>query len=336
MSMTRRSVLKAGTALVAGAYFTGPSQAAEFRYRLGLELRENEPLPVRMIAACKAIAEETGGRMQITGFPNGALGSPVETLNQVRTGAIEFLTSSFGILSTVERRAGLPTLGFIFDGYDKIWPAIDGDLGKYVKGVVEKRGELFMFDSVHDIGFRHVTSNRGFFIKPESIRSLRIRTPPSPFLTSLFKALGASPTPLAFGDLYSALQTGTVDAQENPLELVASFKFYEVQKFCTLTGHTWDGWVPVANKRAWERLPEDIRDVVARNFKKAAIEQRKDVFIQHKETRKLLEAKGMTFETPEAGIYRKTLQGTDFYSSWKSQIGDEGWAAIESVVGPIG
>lgn len=335
MSMTRRNILKASTALVVGAYFAGPSQAAEFQYRLGLELRENEPLPVRMTAACKAIAEETNGRLQITGFPNGALGSPVETLSQVRTGAIEFVTSSFGMLSTIERRAGLPTLGFIFDGYDKIWPAIDGKLGDYVKNAVEKRGELFVLEGVHDIGFRHVTSNRGFFTTPESIRGLRIRTPPSPFLTSLFKALGASPTPLAFGDLYSALQTGTVDAQENPLELVASYKFYEVQKFGTLTGHTWDGWVPVANKRAWERLPEDIRDVVARNFKNAALEQRKDVYIQHEETRQALQAQGMTFEAPEVGIFRRTLQETDFYSNWKSQIGAEGWTAVEAVVGKL-
>jgi tripartite ATP-independent transporter DctP family solute receptor len=227
-------------------------------------------------------------------------------------------------------------LGFIFDDYDKIWPAIDGDLGKYVKSVVEKRGELYMFDGVHDIGFRHVTSNRGFFSEPASLKGLRIRTPPTPFLTSLFKALGASPTPIAFSDLYSALQTGTVDAQENPLAVIVSYKFYEVQKFATLTGHTWDGWVPVANKAAWQRLPEDIRQVVVRNFRSAALAQRQDVALQNQENGKALEAQGMKLEAPEKGIYRRALDGTDFYSSWRSSIGEEGWAAVETVAGKLG
>jgi TRAP-type transport system periplasmic protein len=336
MSTTRRNVLKGGGALVVGAYFIGQSQAAQFNYKLGLELRENEALPTRMLAACKKIAEETGGRMQINGFPNSALGNPVETLNQVRTGALEFLTSSFGILSTVERKAGLPTLGFIFNGYDNIWPAIDGNLGKYIKGEVEKRGELVMLDGIHDIGFRHVTSNRGFFTKPTDLKGVRIRTPPTPFLTSLFKALAASPTPLAFGDLYSALQTGTVDAQENPLDILASYKFYEVQKYCTLTGHTWDGWVPVANKRAWARLPEDIREVVARNFKEAAVQQRKDVAVQNEAVRATLETHGVKFGTPEAGVYRQALLATDFYSNWRKEIGEAGWAALEAGVGKLG
>ncbi|MFB9982410.1 TRAP transporter substrate-binding protein [Mesorhizobium newzealandense] len=335
-TMSRRNVLKLGGIAIASPFIIRNARAAEFNYKLGLELRDDQPLPKRMLEAAATIAEETNGRLQIQGFPNGALGNPVETLNQVRSGALEFLTSSFGILSTLDRRAGLPTLGFIFENYDQVWKAIDGDLGKYVAKVIAEHGELAVVDGIHDIGFRHVTSNNGLFAQPADLKGVRIRTPPTPFLTSLFSALGASPTPIAFGDLYSALQTGTVDAQENPLTVVASYKFYEVQKFCTLTSHTWDGWVPVANRAAWERLPEDIRQVVARNFQKAALQQRKDIATQVAAVRTDLDQKGLQFGSPGPGVYRKTLQGTQFYSDWKKQIGAEAWGVLEGAVGKLG
>lgn len=332
--MNRRTLLSTGAA-TAGAFFIRGAHAAEFNYKLGLELREDEPLPKRMLEACKAIAAETNGRLQIQGFPNGQLGNPQETLNQVRSGSLEFLTSSFGILSGVAPVAGMPTLGFIFDGYDKLWQAVDGELGQFVAKDIEKRGELVVLNGVHDIGFRHITSGRRPIAEPKDLKGFRIRTPPTPFLTSLFSALGASPTPIPFGDLYTALQTGTVDGQENPLTVVDSFKFYEVQKFCTLTSHTWDGWVPVANRAAWERLPEDLRRVVSRNFLKAAIQQRKDIAAQSAIVKAGLEKKGMQFHTPAPGAFQAVLRGTNFYSQWKGRIGSDGWAVLERAVGKL-
>lgn len=332
---TRRAVLKATGAALMASPFTSKARAAEFNYRLGLELRDDEPLPQRMLAACRAIAEETNGRLQIQGFPNGALGNPVETLNQVRSGSLEFLTSSYGILSGLDRKAGMPTLGFIFADYEKVWNAIDGDLGRYIAQEIGRRNELVVLDGVMDIGFRQITSKGRFFADPKELKGLRIRTPPSPFLTSLFTALGASPTPVAFGDLYSALQTGTVDGQENPLTVIEAYKFYEVQKSCTMTSHTWDGWVPVANRAAWQRLPEDIRDVVARNFKKAAIGQRKDTVAQNDRVEASLREKGLGFQTPAPGTYRSALQAAKFYSSWKDRLGAESWAVLEAVVGKL-
>lgn len=333
--LSRRHLLAAGVAATAGSFFIRSANAAEFNYKLGLELREDEPLPKRMLEACKAIATETNGRLQIQGFPNGQLGNAQETLSQVRTGSLEFLTSSFGLLSGVVPAAGIPTLGFLFDSYEKVWQAIDGELGAYIAKDVEKRGELVVLNGVHDIGFRHITSNRRFMMEPKDLKGFKIRTPPTPFLTSLFSALGASPTPIPFGDLYTSLQTGTVDGQENPLTVVDSFKFYEVQKFCTLTSHTWDGWVPVANRAAWERLPQDIRRVVSKHFLNAAIQQRKDIVAQSATVRIALEKKGMQFQTPAPGVYRDALRATSFYAQWKTKIAPEGWAVLERTVGKL-
>jgi len=334
-ALSRRQVLAAGMAATGGNFFIRGASAAEFNYKLGLELRADEALPKRMLEACKAIAAETNGRLQIQGFPNGQLGNAQETLNQVRSGSLEFLTSSYGMLSGIVPAAGTPTLGFLFDSHDKVWQAIDGELGTHIAKEVEKRGELVVLKGVHDIGFRHITSNRRFMTEPKDLKGFKIRTPPTPFLTSLFSALGASPTPIPFGDLYTSLQTGTVDGQENPLTVVDSFKFYEVQKFCTLTSHTWDGWVPVAHRGAWERLPQDLRQVVAKHFLNAAIQQRKDIAAQSAAVRIALEKKGMQFQTPAAGVYRDALRATSFYPQWNRKIGPDAWAVLERAVGKL-
>jgi TRAP-type transport system periplasmic protein len=268
-------------------------------------------------------------------FDTVRLGNPPETLDQVRSGALEFLTSSYGMLSGVTPEAGLPTLGFIFDGYDKLWTAIDGDLGIYINGEIEKPGDIVVLPGVHDVGFRQITSNKGFFLTPGELKGLRVRTPPSPYLTTLFKSLGASPTPIGWGDLYTSLQTGTVDGQENPLTLIDSAKLYEVQRFCTLTSHSWDGWVPIANRAAWNRLPPDIQKVVEKQFRNAAILQRGDLASQTAAVRASLEKKGLRFQAPLPGVYRNVLRATSFYANWKSKMGAQAWAVLERNVGRL-
>jgi len=332
--ITRRRLCAATVLLPAAAAFAPRARAAEFSYKLGLELRDDQPLPRRMTEACKAILAESGGRLEIRPFPNAQLGSSQEMLTQVRQGSLEMVTTSFGLLSSVIPTAGLPTLGFIFDGYDKIWSAIDGDLGNFIGAEIRKRGELQVIAPVLDLGFRQLTSNKRPILEPKDLKGFRVRTPQTPFLTSLWSALGAAPTPLPFPDLYTALQTGLVDGQENPLTLVESFRFYEVQKYCTLTRHTWDGWLPVANTRAWERLPADLRSIVSSNFRKAALLQRKDVEAQNAAVQTALAAKGMQFY-PASTAFRDALRATDFYSQWKAKLGDAAWAALERNVGKL-
>ena len=98
-----------------------------------------------------------------------------------------------------------------------------------------------------------------------------MRVPPAPILTSLFQALGASPTPINFNELYSALQTKIVEGQENPLAIIATTKLYEVQKSLSMTGHVWDGYQILGNRRAWEKLPQDLKHMVARELAGAGL-----------------------------------------------------------------
>ena len=130
---------------------------------------------------------------------------------------------------------------------------------------------------IWDNGFRQITSSTREIKTPEDLKNFKIRVPPAPILTSLFKALDAGPSPINFNELYSSLQTKVVDGQENPLPIIATTRLYEVQKSCSLTGHVWDGYWILGNKRAWERLPQDVRDVVTRELDRSAVDERADI-----------------------------------------------------------
>ena len=177
IDISRRRLCAATALAPAAAMLPRAARAAEFNYKLGLELRDDQPLPRRMTEACKAILAESGGRLNIRPFPNAQLGSSQEMLTQVRQGSLEMVTTSFGLLSSVIPTAGLPTLGFIFDGYEKLWPAIDGDLGSFVAGEIAKRGEIQLISPCLDLGFRQLTSNKRPILDPKDLKGFRVRTP---------------------------------------------------------------------------------------------------------------------------------------------------------------
>jgi TRAP-type C4-dicarboxylate transport system substrate-binding protein len=154
-------------------------------------------------------------------------------------------------------------------------------------------------------------------------------------LTSFFSAIGASPTPMNFAEVYSALQTKVIEGQENGLSLFATTRLYEVQKYCALTGHSWDGYWPLANRAAWQRLPDAIRDTVTLEIDRSVVDQRADVAERDRTLRSDLTTKGMVFRDVDKAKFRAMLAQTSYYKDWKGKYGDEAWGQLESVVGKL-
>ena len=202
-------------------------------------------------------------------FPSSQLGSDTDTLSQLRAGAVEFFTLSGLILSTLVPAASISGVGFAFPDYDAVWKAMDGNwartcVARSTQGPVRDGPHLGQrLSPGHDQQPRHRGS--------DDFRDLKIRVPVSPLWTSMFKALGSSPASINFNETYSALQTRVVDAQENPLAIIQTAKLYEVQKYCSMTNHMWDGFWFLGNRRAWEKLPADIREVVAKHINAAGM-----------------------------------------------------------------
>jgi TRAP-type C4-dicarboxylate transport system substrate-binding protein len=152
----------------------------------------------------------------------------------------------------------------------------------------------------------------------------------------MFSAFGASPTSIPLSEAYSALQTKIAEGQENPLAIIDSAKFYEVQKYCSLTNHAWDGFWLIASGRAWRSVPPDVQQLLAKHFNAAAKKQRVDGERGNVELQKALEAKGLVFNKTDPKQFRETLSKTSFYKDAKAKFGEEGWAALQKYSGAVG
>ncbi|MFC7397891.1 TRAP transporter substrate-binding protein [Chelatococcus sp. GCM10030263] len=336
MRTTRRSVLVGTAAAGFGLFSIRPSHAApEITLRLSNNVSADHPLSVRANQAAKRIAAETDGRVELKVFINSQLGADTDVLSQVRSGAIDFQMISGEVLSTMVPTAGMYAMGFAFPNYDKVWSAMDGDLGSYIRRQIEAAG-LYVMTRMWDNGFRQITSSSKEIKTPEDLRGFKIRVPVSPIYTSLFQALGASPVGLNFSELYSALQTGVVDGQENPLVVIQTARLYEVQKYCALTNHLWGGTWFIGNRARMEKLPPNLRDIVTKHINEAALDERADIAQTAAKVRADLSAKGMTISEPNLEPFKAMLNGSGFYAGWQKRVGDEAWALLEKYVGPLG
>ncbi|MBR3193969.1 TRAP transporter substrate-binding protein DctP, partial [Bosea sp. (in: a-proteobacteria)] len=176
-------------------------------------------------------------------------------------------------------------------------------------------------------------SSKGPIASPADLKGFKIRVPVSPLWTSMFKAFDSAPASINFAEVYTALQTKIVDGQENPLAIIATAKLFEVQKYLSLTNHMWDGFWFLANRRAWERLPQDLRTIVAKNIDAAALLERADVAKLNAGLQAELTSKGMVINETKADDFRAALQKAGFYGEWKGKYGDEAWAILEKAVG---
>jgi TRAP-type transport system periplasmic protein len=336
--MTRRGFLrttKAATGVSVFGILSRRGDAAEFAWRYATNLVPTHSMNVQLQHAVERIRQESGGRMEIQIFPNNQLGGDTDMLSQLRTGVIELFNLSGLILATVVPVASINGIGFAFKDYDQVWAAMDGGLGAYVRSAIEKSG-FFAFDKMWDNGYRQVTGSTHPINTPEDFNGFKIRVPVSPLWTSMFKRFRATPITINFSELYNALKTKFVDGQENPLSLIEYNKFYEVQKYVSLTNHMWDGFWSLANARAWAALPSVLQDIVASNINKAALEERHDIRKLNESLRDNLEQKSMIFNSTDPEKFRGTLRTSGFYTEWKEKYGSEAWAVFERQVGALG
>jgi tripartite ATP-independent transporter DctP family solute receptor len=338
MGFSRRALLKASAATAVmggvGAPLVARAQRAEFTYKFANNLPDTHPLNVRAREMAAAIKTETNGRFDLQIFPNNQLGSDTDVLSQLRSGAVEFFTMSGLILAILVPAASINGMGFAFPDYPTVWKAMDGDLGAYVRKEIAK-ANIVAFEKIWDNGFRQTTSSTRAINGPGDFKGFKIRVPVSPLWTSMFRAFDAAPASINFNEVYSALQTKIVEGQENPLALISTAKLYEVQKYCSLTNHMWDGYWFLANRRALEALPPDVRSVVEKNVNAAALRARDDTEKLNATVREELAGKGLLFNQPDLVPFREKLRSAGFYSEWKGKYGEEAWAILEKSVGKL-
>jgi tripartite ATP-independent transporter DctP family solute receptor len=332
--LSRRKAITGAAGISTASILHWPASAAEFSWKYGTVLPLTHPMVARIAEAAPKIKEATNGRFEFAVYPSSALGGDTAMLAQTISGALQMYSLAGDILAPRNPSFGILNIGFAFSGYGPNWAAVDGDVGAWMRGQIEKYG-LFALDKTFDHGFRNVTSRVKPIVTPEDLAGMKIRLPVAPTSIALFKSLGASPTALNFGEVYSALQTGVVDGQENPLQLIDEAKFYEVQKYVSMTRHSWVCIFCGFNQAAWKKLPPDIQDIIGHNITEAATLERADWQKLDETEVKSLEGHGMTFNTPEIEPFRAVARKNGFYTDMKKRMGDEAWALLEKYTGKL-
>lgn len=335
-SLTRRQfgALAAGSLALALPVRHGFAQAASIRLKYGTAFPADHPGTLRIKEAAEAIRKDTGGKVDLQVYPASQLGSEPDMISQTRAGAMDFMSTAGTNLQTLVPTAGINGVAFAFKDYATVWAAMDGDVGAHVRAALGKVN-LHVFEKCLDNGYRNITSASRPVQTPADLKGFKIRVPGIPLWISMFKALGASPTAIPFGELYSALQTRVVDGQENPLALIRSAKLYEVQKFCSLTAHTWDGHFIFGNARKFQALPKEVQASIATHFNSAALSQREDIARLNIDAQAELGKLGITLNRPDPAPFRQLLQSAGFYTEWKKKYGEEAWAKLEKYAGRL-
>ncbi len=334
VQISRRVVISGAGAVLAAPVISRSARAAEVTLKFANNASVDHPVNIRGNQVADRIKAETNGRVEMQVYANSQLGSDTDMLSQLRSGALEMMTMSGLILSILVPAASINGIGFAFPDYPTVWKAMDGDLGAYVRGQIGKFG-LVAMDRMWDNGFRQLTTSSKPVRTQRDLDGMKIRVPISPLWTSMFKALGSSPTGISFSEVYSALQTGVVDGQEQALAVIDTSKLYEVQKYCAVTNHMWDGYWWLVNRRTWDAIPADLRTIVARNINQGALDERNDVATLNAGLQATLEKKGLIFNSTGPETFIEALRKAKFYEEWKGKYGDEAWALLEKSTGKL-
>jgi tripartite ATP-independent transporter DctP family solute receptor len=334
-SLTRKQFLLGAGAAAGTVALSGPALAARpITIKFGLDVPLDHPTTQNAIAAGKRIARETKGRVKLEVFPANQLGNDDHMLSEVRSGAIQMMGIGDNILSGLVPSAAIDNLGFAFKDIQTAWTALDGKVGDIVRGDIAQHG-LYPMGRIWDEGFRDITSSTKPIKAPADLTGFKIRVPPSPISVSLFKHLGAAATSLNIAELYTALQTKVVDGQENPLGLIESQKFYQVQKYCSLTNHMWVGYWIIANENFWKGMPAADRKIVETAFNDQAPKQRAANNQLNTSIQGKLTQQGMVFNTTDPAQFQQALVKSGFYTEWKQKFGPALWGALEQYTGTL-
>jgi tripartite ATP-independent transporter DctP family solute receptor len=333
-NLNRRTLLAGGLIAPAALAACGKGPDAEIVWRLGTNLPISHPLSARMKEAAGRVYEKSGHRLFIEVYPSAQLGTDADMLAQVRAGAIQMLSISGLIMSILVPQTALSGIGFAFQDRQQLFNSMDGALGAEIKTALAQH-HLIATPKVFESGFRQITTSSRPINSPADLAGMKIRVPLGALWTSMFRAFCAAPTSINFSEVYSALQTRVVEGQENPLAVVDTGKLYEVQHYCALTNHMWDGFWLIQNQKALSRLPGDLRELIQFEFSGAAERQREDLAVLAETLPKKMQDEGLILNRPDTQIFRQHLRDKGFYAHWRSQLGESSWRTLESYVGGL-
>lgn len=254
-------VLKHIFAIMVLVVFSGvETKAVEFGLRLGHGAAPDNPRHLVAKDFADAVHQRSGGRIEIEIHHSESLGSDSQMAESLMLGKLDLSINSQGPIAAYIEKLNVIGLPFMFSSPAQAYRVLDGDIGAEIAKDLERKNMKIL--AYWDNGFRQITNNKRPLTTSVDLQGLRIRTPEDKLTTAIFKALGADPTPLAFGKLHEALRQDLFDGQENPLTNIYYSRLYEVQKYLSITNHKYECCPLVVSLRTWRTLPEELQKVL--------------------------------------------------------------------------
>lgn len=334
MTSRRTFVSGAAGAFASIGILRYPAGAAEFSYKFAHDDPASYAPSIRIAEAAEAIKRDSGGRLEVAVFPDSTLGGSTQLMGQLRLGAIQFLRQISGNVALVAPALGIDGLPYIFASSKEAEAARSGALGGYYRDAVSKIG-LHGFEKMWDYGYREIFNSTRPINVPDDLRGLKIRVPVIKEEVAFFKAIGSSPVPLNITELYTSLQTHVLDGGELPVAPIFSRKLFEVCKYLSLTSHISTGMMTLANGEAWNKLPRNLQEIVARNFASATLAANADVQKNDAAMVENLRKNGMTVNAADIGAFKAAVRKAGLYAQWKEVYGTKAWALLEQTTGSL-
>jgi len=298
---------------------TSGDKKAEIVLKLGYGQPTTNPRHITAEKYANWVSEQTNGKVRIDLYPAEMLGSDKQMTEAAVLGTQDMVITAQGIAATYEPKLSAVELPFLFSSPEKVGNVLDGPVGEELAKDLPSKGIRLL--AYWENGLRHITNSKKPIEKPEDLKGLKIRTPENKMTLSIFQTLGANPAPLAFPELYLALSQGVFDGQENPITNIHSSKFYEVQKYISITNHKYESCPLIISEKTWEKLPEDVQKVLKEGAVKFAQEHRKMVVDSEAQLLTDLEAKGMKVSKPDLKPFQDATKPV--YTEWEATLGKE-------------
>lgn len=301
---------------------------AETVLKLGYTLAKDSHYGVAADTFNDELKKRTNGRYSIQQFPNAALGGEREMVEAVQLGSQDMVISSTGPIGNFVPDTRILDIPYLFRDYSHARKVLDGEIGKDLLNKFPAKG--FQALAWLENGFRHITNSKKPIEKPEDMKGLKIRTMENKVHIAAFKALDSIPTPMNFAELFTALQQGTIDGQENPLPVIISNKLYTVQKYVTLDGHVYSPAILLISKSIWDGLSNDDKKAFMEAAKAAVVSNRNRVDSDEKNGVELLRKNGVNvIDKVDTSLFQKAVSSA--YVEFNKEFGEANIKKIQSV-----
>ena len=315
--------------LGAGAAHAQDAKNRIIRFGYGLNEMSNQGRATKLFA--EEVEKNSGGKMKLRAIGAAALGSDVQMQQALIGGAQEMMVGSTATLVGITKEMAIWDTPFLFNNGKEADAVLDGPVGQKIMDKLQEKGLVGLV--YWENGFRNLTNNKRAVTKLEDLDGIKLRVMQNNVFIDSFKTLGANAVPLPFSELFTALETKTVDGQENPFNTILSSKFYEVQKYLTVTNHVYSPWIVLVSKKYWDGLSKREQKVLMDAARKSRDFERQDTRAEADKALADLKAKGMEInQLPPAEANRMREKLSTVNAGIAANVGQPLWDEVQAAV----